>query len=54
LFFSELVKLGKEHGLSQDQVDRILDEAERTGLGFIDIVFVRIDGQEHKHIMDTG
>ena len=40
LFVSEIVKLGKAHGLSVEQVERIMEHAERSGLGFSETVFV--------------
>jgi hypothetical protein len=40
LFVTEIIKIGKTHGLSREQVDRILAEAEVSGLGFSEIVFV--------------
>jgi len=40
LFVSEIVKLGKAHGLSEEQVERVLEHAERSSLGFSETVFV--------------
>ena len=40
LFVSEVIAIGKSHGLSKEQVDRILEQAEVSGLGFSEIVFV--------------
>jgi hypothetical protein len=40
VFLSEVLEIGKKHGLSGSQVDRILEQAERSGMGFREIVFV--------------
>ncbi len=47
LFVSEIVKLGKAHGLSEEQVDRILEHAEMSGLGFRETVFVCSEVESH-------
>lgn len=46
LFVTEIVKLGKAHGLSKEQVDRILEQAEVSGLGFSEIAFVWSGGEK--------
>lgn len=46
VFVSEVVEMGKKHGLSESQVERILEQAERSGVGFRDIVFVCAGSKE--------
>ena len=47
LFVSEIVKLGEAHGLSEEQVERVLEHAERSGLGFSETVFVYSEAENH-------
>ena len=51
LLVSEIYDLGKRHGLSESQVERIIEQAETWGLGFREVVFVYLeqdnDGQRH-------
>lgn len=43
VFVSEVVEIGKKHGLSVSQVNRILEQAERSGVGLRDVVFVCLE-----------
>lgn len=40
VFVTEVLEIGKKHGLSEGQVDRILEEAEKSGVGIRDEAFV--------------
>ncbi len=40
IFIREIEEIGRRHGLSQDQVARILTQAMLSGIGFADVVFV--------------
>jgi hypothetical protein len=40
VFLSELYELGKRFGLSREQVDRVVGQAEVSGKGFTDVVVV--------------
>ncbi len=40
IFIWEIEQIGKKHGLTQDQVERILAQAMLSGIGFADVVFV--------------
>jgi hypothetical protein len=46
LLVSEIYDLGKRHGLSESQVERIIGQAETSGLGFREVAFVYLE-QEH-------
>jgi hypothetical protein len=43
IFVSEVVELGKRHGLAESQVERILEQAEKSGVGMRDEVFVCLE-----------
>jgi hypothetical protein len=43
MFVSEVVDIGKRHGLTESQVDRILEQAERSGVGTRDEVFICLE-----------
>jgi hypothetical protein len=43
LFVLEIVELGAKHGLSESLVDRILDHAEKSGLGLRCEAFVYLE-----------
>jgi hypothetical protein len=40
LLISEVVDMGMRHGLTESQVGRILEQAEKVGVGFREEVFV--------------
>jgi hypothetical protein len=40
MFMSEIYELGKRFGLSREQVERAVVQAEMTGKGFSEVVFV--------------
>jgi len=40
MFLSEVLETGKKHGLSESQVDRILEQAENSGVGLREEVFL--------------
>jgi len=46
LFVYEIRCIGKDHGLSRSQVERIIDLAQTMSLGFRDVVFVYL-GQDN-------
>ena len=46
LFFPEIIELGAKHGLSEAQVERILDHAEKSGLGLRFDGFVYLEPDE--------
>jgi len=43
VFVPEIIELGAKHGLSESQVDRILDHAEKSGLGLRYEAFVYLE-----------
>jgi len=47
LFFPEIIELGAKHGLSEAQVERILDHAEKSGLGLRFDGFVYLEPDEN-------
>jgi hypothetical protein len=47
LFIPEIIELGTKHGLSESQVNRILDHAEKSGLGLRYETFVYLEPDEH-------
>jgi hypothetical protein len=47
LFFPEIIELGAKHGLSEAQVEGILDHAEKAGLGLRFDGFVYMEADEH-------
>jgi len=40
IFIWEIEQIGKKHGLTQDQITRILTQAMLSGIGFADVVFI--------------
>ena len=46
LFVPENVELGAKYGLSESQVDRILDHVEKSGLGLRSEAFVHVEPDE--------
>lgn len=47
VFISEVLEIGKAHGLSEAQVARILDQAEKSGVGLGDEVFVCLEPEDN-------
>ena len=43
LFVPEIVELGAKYGLSESQVDRILDQVEKSGLGLRSEAFMYVE-----------
>jgi hypothetical protein len=46
LFIPEIVELGAQHGLSEVEVERILDHAEKSGLGLRYEAFVYLEREK--------
>ena len=46
LFIPEIVELGAQHGLSEVEVERILDHAEKSGLGLRYEAFVYLEPEK--------
>ncbi len=43
VFVSEVMEMGNRHGLSDEQVYRILEQAEKLRVGCFDFVFVCLE-----------
>ena len=47
IFISEVAEIGRKHGLSDAQVERVLEQAEKMGVGLRDDDFVCLEQENH-------